>query len=551
MNIIIYSRVSTLGQKEHGYSLEEQVSICKKKAYELGARDAEITVYMDSETGQYLNREGFSRLIEQIQNEDVNYMILYDPDRLSRSLTTALVAIDIIEKNGVEIIFINSSYSKTPEGKMFFQIRAVLSEYEKEKIKARSMMGKIGKAKRKMLTHNPGLYGYNYNSINDILIVNEEEAKIIRLMIKWIFEDNTLGMAKIANRLNDMGILPPRGKKVNKKEYGVSYIKEEGQWYKGTVKRILNNYSYTGTLFIQTVDSQGVKFNKYRNEDEKIKRTMKPKEQWIAIEIPEIIDIEIWEKLQENLKNRRNLKPGISIENYLLSGLISCGCCNSTLHGNRVKKKNGEGYHKYYVCTAKSPGINGKEKCKLPNINGEYLENYICGKIKEWMENPDTFKKLIINKDNIDELIDEKNTLDKKLKDVEFEKKRLNKLFIKGNIIEKEYDELAQEINNQNRYLLERFNELKNEINMKNIQLDSIDNLLNKYQNLKNIDDFDMDDKKKAINTFIKKVIIYDKYKYKIIAYIQFDKLDTGNDSLRCSDHSPTFTLNINDEILK
>ena len=550
MNIIVYARVSTSGQLEHGYSLNEQVSICKQKAYELGARDAEISIYMDSETGEFLNREGLSKLIEQIQNEDVDYVILYDPDRLSRSLTTALVAIDIIEKNGVEIIFINSNYSKTPEGRMFFQIRAVLAEFEKEKIKSRSMMGKLGKAKKKLLTHNPGMYGYDYDPINDVLIVNEEEAKIIKLMVKWIFEDDSIGMARIANRLNEMAILPPRGKKVNKKEHGAAYIKEEGLWHKASVKRILNNYSYTGTLFIQTVDTQGTKFNKYRKEEEKIKRIMKPKEDWIPIVIPKIIDIEIWDKLQEKLIKRRNLKPGISIENYLLSGMLRCDC-GSTLHGNRVKKKNGEGYHKYYVCTAKSPGITGKEKCKLPNINALYLENIIWDEIKEWIKNPETFKKLIISKDNIDELISENSILDKKIKEIESEKDRLDLLFMKGKIIEDKYDKLELELKNQSKSLLERFTEINNEIQTKNMRMEDIDNLLNHHKNFDNIDDFNFEEKRKVVSIFVNKVIVYDKYNYNIIVNISSKKLDSGINDMGGSYHYPTFTFNINSEIKK
>jgi len=544
MNIIVYARVSTIGQKEHGYSLDEQVSICKQKAYELGARDAEISIYMDSETGQYLNREGLSKLIEQIQNEDVDYVILYDPDRLSRSLTTALVAIDIIEKNGVEIIFINSEYSKTPEGRMFFQIRAVLAEFEKEKIKSRSMMGKLGKAKKKLLTHNPGLYGYNYDPINDILTINEEEAKIIKLMIRWIFEEDTIGMAKISDRLNEMSILPPRGKKVDKKEHGVSYIKEDGSWHKGSVKRILNNYSYTGTLFIQTVDTQGTKFNKYRKEEEKIKRKMKPQEQWIPIEIPNIIDIETWEKLQDKLIKRRNLKPGLSIEDYLLSGMLRCDC-GSTLHGNRVKKKNGNGHYKYYVCTAKSPGINGKEKCKMPNINADYLEDIVWEKIKGWVKNPDTFKKLIINKGNIEELISEKSILDKKIKEIESEKDRLDLLFMKGKITESKYDKLELSLKNQSKSLLERYNEINNELQTKNMQMDDINNLLNHHKNFDNIDNFNFDEKRKVVSIFINKVIVFDKQKYKIVVNVHFKELDNGNCTLDRSDHSPTFTVDV------
>jgi site-specific DNA recombinase len=254
MKVIIYARISTEGQKK-GYSLQEQIDTCKKRAFELGAKEHELLTYSDVETGEFLNRIGFTKILHDLEEQKIDYFICYDPDRLSRSLTTALVAIDMIEKKEVKIEFINTNYDKTPEGRLFFQIRAVIAEYEKEKIKIRTMMGKAGKAKRKLLTHNPGLYGYDYDLIDDTLSINEEEAKVIRMMISWVFEEENIGIQRIAERLNSMNILPPRGKKVDKKTNGgKGYIKEEGFWQKGTVKRILNNYSYTGTLYIQTVD---------------------------------------------------------------------------------------------------------------------------------------------------------------------------------------------------------------------------------------------------------------------------------------------------------
>lgn len=514
---IVYVRVSTEMQEKKGYSIPEQTETGKNKAISLGAKENEILIFVDTESGEFLNRTEFQKAIDVVEKNNVDYFICLDPDRFSRKTVNALIAHEVIEKQGTEIIYCNNEYDKSPEGRLFLQMKMIIAEYEKEKIKARTMMGKLGKAKRKLLTHNPNLYGYDYDPISDLLIINEEEAKIIMMMIRWVLDEKTTGLNKIANRLNSMGILPPRGKKVDKKIYGTSYIKEEGKWSKATVGRILRNYTYTGTLFIQTVDAQGVKFNKFRKEEDKIKRKEKPREEWIAVQVPIIVPVEIWEEVQINLQERRNYKPGVAIENYLLSGLLYCGKCNSTLHGNRVKKKNSNEYYKYYVCTCKSPGIFGKEKCDLSNVNAELLDDNVWKLVKGWIINPKSIKEYINNDDNIDIILQEKDNLEKMITSLDEEKSKLDLLFMKGKISEKDYDKHEERIRKEVNDLKLRLSEITNEIDFKKIKDKTIDNLeeyVDRYRD--NLDKINFEEKKKLINIFIYRINVLDKKKVDI-----------------------------------
>jgi len=514
---IVYVRVSTETQEKRGYSIPEQIEAGKNKAISLGAKENEILVFVDSESGEFLNRTEFQKAIDTVENSNVDYFICLDPDRFSRKTVNALIAHEKIEKQGTEIVYCNNEYDKSPEGRLFLQMKMIIAEYEKEKIKVRTMMGKLGKAKRKLLTHNPNLYGYDYDPINDLLIINEEEAKIIIMIIRWVLDEKTTGMNKIANRLNSMGVLPPRGKKVDKKIYGTSYIKEEGKWAKASISRMLKNYTYTGTLFIQTVDTQGIKFNKFRKEEDKIKRKEKPREEWIAVQVPTIVPVEIWEEVQENLLERRNYKPGIAKEEYLLSGLLHCDKCKSTLHGNRVKKRNGNDHYKYYVCTCKSPGVFGKEKCDLPNINGDILDSTIWSLVKNWIINPKSIKEHISNNDNIDIIIREKDSLEKSITSLNEEKSKLDLLFMKSKINEKNYDKHEERIRKEINDLKLRLNEIASEIDFKKVRNKDVDNLeeyVNQYRD--NLDMASFEEKKKLVNMFIYKISVLDKKKIDI-----------------------------------
>ena len=56
------------------------------------------------------------------------------------------------------------------------------------------------------------------------------------------------------------------------------------------------NYSYTGTLYIRRYDTRDYSLNKFKRKDEKIQISEKPKDQWIGIEIPAIINRDTWKK---------------------------------------------------------------------------------------------------------------------------------------------------------------------------------------------------------------------------------------------------------------
>ena len=49
---------------------------------------------------------------------------------------------------------------------------------------------------------------------------------------------------------------------------------------------------------MQTVDSSGVKNNKYKKDAEKAKRKAKPREEWLSAEVPMIIDDVTFKKAQ-------------------------------------------------------------------------------------------------------------------------------------------------------------------------------------------------------------------------------------------------------------
>ena len=76
-------------------------------------------------------------------------------------------------------------------------------------------------------------YGYTHGQEGK-LIIHEEQAEIIRLIYEMSASGDSL--ARISAHLEEMGIPSPRGKKV---------------WSKETLRKILNNEKYKGSVTLQ------------------------------------------------------------------------------------------------------------------------------------------------------------------------------------------------------------------------------------------------------------------------------------------------------------
>ncbi|OGO78974.1 MAG: hypothetical protein A2Y23_14605 [Clostridiales bacterium GWB2_37_7] len=204
MKAIIFLRVSTEEQAEKGYSIPNQRSECTKKASELGCDD--VFEYCDEGiSGSILARPGLMDAIHKMKHMHIDYFIALDSTRLSREAIDSMAIARDIKNNGTVIAFVRGFYDDSPEGQLQYQISASVGEYEKKVLLLRSYYGKREKAKQGLLTHSPGLYGYDFDKESDTLSINESEAAIIKLMYKWLIEEG-IGPNAIAKRLIDMGI---------------------------------------------------------------------------------------------------------------------------------------------------------------------------------------------------------------------------------------------------------------------------------------------------------------------------------------------------------
>lgn len=106
----IYVRVSTMEQAEEGYSISAQTD--KLKSY-ANAKDYQVmNVFTDpGYSGAKLERPGLKAMIKSIENKEIDVVLVYKLDRLSRSQKNTLYLIeDVFLKNNVQFTSMQESF---------------------------------------------------------------------------------------------------------------------------------------------------------------------------------------------------------------------------------------------------------------------------------------------------------------------------------------------------------------------------------------------------------------------------------------------------------
>ena len=110
----IYCRVSTEDQEREGTSLQTQLEACRQycqnKGYEVAYR------YSEACSGLTLDRPQLNELREIVRNEQIDVVVVYCLDRLSRNATHGVILRDELDKYHVLLESVTEDIDKTPLG---------------------------------------------------------------------------------------------------------------------------------------------------------------------------------------------------------------------------------------------------------------------------------------------------------------------------------------------------------------------------------------------------------------------------------------------------
>ena len=236
-----------------------------------------------------------------------------------------------IERSGASLHFVSMEFKDTPEGRLFYQMHGAFAEYEREKIRERTMRGKRGKLRSGKPITDSHVFGYDFDKATSVYIVNPAEAEVIRLIFRLYTVECIGGVDIIADELTRRGIPSPGGKP---------------HWHSGSVRRVLMQPMYIGRYYSNKFYSQKVGAHKK-------KVSVRPENEWIEMRCPAIVDEDTFAEAQNGLAKNRSVRKFPQVEAVImLQGLLVCGKCGRKMG----VVNNGQGA-RYYACGShvKSP----------------------------------------------------------------------------------------------------------------------------------------------------------------------------------------------------
>jgi site-specific DNA recombinase len=320
-NAVIYARVSTEDQLEK-YGLPTQIRACREYAAKAGLTViAEITD--DGISGTILDRPGLGRVRQMARNRQFNVVVMLDVDRLSRDLAHLLILKPEVERTA-RLEFVTAKFEDSPSGRMFFGIRGVIGQYERELTRERTMRGRTERARSGLIVGGRVPYGYRYESGQ--LFEDPERAPIARRIYNEY--DAGKSMRGIALGLRDAGAPTWSGRK----------------WGKSSVGRILCNETYAGVAHYGTHKREG-KLLKIRESADRI-----------SVAVPALVTREQWLRVQARLASNPYVgRPSLK---FMLRGILHCAKCGRKMTGEISRKGRA------YRCTGRDPLRHTGQICR-------------------------------------------------------------------------------------------------------------------------------------------------------------------------------------------
>jgi site-specific DNA recombinase len=193
IQISLYIRVSTEDQAKEGYSLEVQREYLESFANREGLEI--FKVYQDDGISGYTTeRSALKQLLKDAKQKKFDLVLVYKIDRFSRNLKDLLNLVDELSSYGVGFKSATEPFDTTTSaGKLMFQQLGSFAEFERNRIAERVFPGMVKGVQRgnwQGARYAP--YGYRYNKEKKLLEVDEEEAKVVKLIYTMFLCDKSI-----------------------------------------------------------------------------------------------------------------------------------------------------------------------------------------------------------------------------------------------------------------------------------------------------------------------------------------------------------------------
>jgi site-specific DNA recombinase len=376
VKVALYARVSTERQQERR-TISSQLEALRTAA-ETDGHEVIKEFCDDGYSGARLDRPALDRLRDAAEVGVFDGVICLAADRLARVYAYQVLIIEELERFGVSVRCLEGpAHGEDPQATLLVQMQGVIAEYERAKIAERYRRGKLYRARQGEIPFWKTSYGHRRVVPGDggparIEIV-EPEAEIVPAIFDAHVEQGR-SIRQISLDLLDRAVPSPTGKPV---------------WGTSTITRLLNNEAYIGTVYYnrrESLEGHGPRGAR----DRKTRHRERPREEWIAIPVPAIIDQGTFDRVKQISRDNSKWNPrGAEWGVWLLRGLIECGHCHLGCNCHRMRGRNGT-WHRYYYCRGHDVlrARSTEGRCPERNIRADELDTYVWAQVRQVLLDP-------------------------------------------------------------------------------------------------------------------------------------------------------------------
>ncbi|HWI61591.1 MAG TPA: recombinase family protein [Symbiobacteriaceae bacterium] len=329
--VAIYIRWSTEDQGD-GTTLAVQSEACRHYLLSQGWQVREDLIFIDDGySGGSLERPALGRLRQEAKNGEIDCVVVFRLDRLSRSVIDTVMLV-LQEWDG--LTHVKSARepvdTTTAMGRQFFYMLVSYAEWERNVIRERMFSGKLRRAREGRSPGMPAPYGYRKGPTPGSLTPLEEEAAAVRQAFR--LAEAGAAHREIARALTACGFPTRKG----------------GPWSTSLVSKLLRNPIYSGLL---VWGRRRVNPRWGKAPGERKYRAAEPHVVAPGTSLPPLVAQAQFERVQAALSRKRQVPPAAAGSVHLLSGLLRCGRCQGPMQYNRYR------HWAYYRCTCKAPAV--------------------------------------------------------------------------------------------------------------------------------------------------------------------------------------------------
>lgn len=348
----IYARKSS--EDENATSIDTQITDCRlliQENADLLELDEQYIYKDEAKSGMFQdNRPDFQRLMTEVRNGNVDVIVFYHHERLTRNVGDFSNIRAELERRNVFLVFGNVYYENTNMGEFYANLSFAMAQFE-----ARTAASKTARTLHLRAEKGKSAGGrapYGLKCIGKQFDIEETEAPAVKMLFNMA--ESGQSYEKIIAELTAHGYRTRAGKKFSK----------------ATISDMLRNWKYAGVYVYCRKDKNGNPINRkshrvllgeqeeVRNDDT-VLQAIVPKRQFLKVQ--KMLEA------REIGSTKQNARP-----DYLLSGLVRCGCGKS-MYGETVKGKRGKGTYRYYTC----PNQRSKQGCTVLKLDADYLETAV------------------------------------------------------------------------------------------------------------------------------------------------------------------------------